>query len=575
MNSFHTNKQSFSKTAVFCILVLLLAAGSFLRFWNLGNTSFWVDEVNTIYAAGSLAAEGNYELPSGLEHGRAPLHLFLTSLAYRIMEPDEYSTRFISALFGVFNILAVFIFCKRFFNVKIGLIAAFMMTFSFFEIGWSRTARVYPVLQFFTLFFAYTFLMAAGYKKSKDIAGLLKIKGDSFFSNVKLFFGRWGISPIWFFPAGLIFLISYLYLHELASFWIFSVLVFSVFLAIVFVFAEEKKSDKLFNFYSILSFLILLSGIIVFAGAPSIREKIVFFLSYTPPWADGLATGGNRLNLVYSLMSGYRIPLFTLFFIGSVQAFFRYNKRAVFMFFMFICQIFLLSFVFTHNTEMYMFNVYPFFLILAAYGFYNVMDIEILISRKLLSHDIDGKSNIVKNYNKGLSFWIAAAFFSVFILTPWLRISLHIPFNPDGMTNGAVTTSGWKEASKKLLEISGPDDVILTSIPILGLYYGVESDYALNWTLLNQAKEKDSKNTSGDWVDVYAGVKCVSNLDNLKQIIQNNKSGWILVESYQWEHDPYIPDIVRTYVEKTFDKPFSFANHSILLFHWNSQSGKI
>ncbi len=42
------------------ILILFLLVGGFLRLWNLGVPSFWVDEVNTVFAADFLAkASGN------------------------------------------------------------------------------------------------------------------------------------------------------------------------------------------------------------------------------------------------------------------------------------------------------------------------------------------------------------------------------------------------------------------------------------------------------------------------------------------------------------------------------------
>ncbi|MBN2417631.1 glycosyltransferase family 39 protein [bacterium] len=552
------------------LLILIAGAASFLRLWNLGRASFWVDEINTVFAASSYVEKGTFELPSGVEHVRAPLHLYLTAFVFRHTSVNEFSTRLIPALFGIVNVLLVYLLASRFFNWKVGMFAAFLMAFSHFEIGWSRTARAYTLLQSATILFAYTVLMALESRKSERVQAVLKVKGDSLLKRLGMFWNRWGVSPLWAVPAVLIILGSYLYLHKLAIFWGASLFLYLFFMAAVMSVVQEG-AQKIVNIYCIGAAGLLIAGTLPLLFLPQAREALHYFFTYTPPWAMGIATGEHRLNLVYFLMSQYRMPLMTLFFIGSVQAFFRYNARALFLFIMFTCQLFLLCCVFTHNTQVYIFNVYPFFLILAAYGFVNLVSFETLISRELLKKNLSMKSGFLKLFEKHLGTAVTVVLLLIFVLTPWLRISLHIPFNPDGFTNGAVTPAGWKEASAIIREQSLPGDLLISSLPATSIYYGTHPDYCLNWSLLEQAKEKQSSNDGGVLVDIYGGAPCITSLDDLKRIITDHPAGWIVLETYHWAHDAYVPEFIRTYLTSRFGAPISVALESMCLFRWTAE----
>lgn len=555
-------------------LSLILLAGGFLRLANLGEPSFWVDEVNTFYSARSLAEQGNYAMPSGLEHNRSPLHLHLTALVFRAAGADTFTTRLVSAVFGIFTIVLVYLFGKKFFNWKAGVAAAFFTAFSHFEIGWSRTARAYTVLQFATLLFAYFMLLALEYRKNEDVHSLLTVKGDSLLRRMRMFTARWGLYTAWLLPAAVTLAAGYLYVHKLAVFWAASVFVYAVIMAVVAA-AVMRGREKFFNSYFLIAAGMLAAGIAAYAGLPQVRTAVSYFLAYTPSWAQGIAAEGNRLNLVNFLLSPYRMPLLTLFFIGSVQAFFRYNARAVFIFVMFSCQLFLLCFVFTHNTQTYLFNVYPFFLMLAAYGFTNIINVETLVSRELLSKEAAVSSALLRKFEKHTASLITAALFGIFIVTPWLRVSLHIPFNSDGFTNGAVTPAGWKSGSAIIKEQLQEKDAVISSLPAISIYYGTGADYALNWSLLEQAREKNFRGSDGAFREIYGGAPCITGIDHLEQVIGAHAAGWIIIESYHWEHQVYVPGEIKEYLLQRLGDPVTAADGSIYIFHWDDEKDTI
>jgi Na+-driven multidrug efflux pump len=90
----------------FPILLLagFLAAGSWLRLWNLGAASFWVDEVNSYYSAESWNETGRDLFPSGKVNGRAQLYTAATAAVFRMFGMNETTTRLPAAFFGICSI---------------------------------------------------------------------------------------------------------------------------------------------------------------------------------------------------------------------------------------------------------------------------------------------------------------------------------------------------------------------------------------------------------------------------------------------------------------------------------------
>jgi len=549
------------------VLILIISAAAFLRVGNLGKTSFWVDELNTFYTAQSYADNGQFNLPSGLEYVRGSVQLFLTSVVFKFTDANEFSTRLIPAIFGILNVLMIFLLGRKFFNWKVGIFAAFLVGFSHFEIGWSRTARVYTVLQFLTLIFTYWMLLAFEFRKQEGLNSVLKLAEDSFFSRLKSFFASWGFSPVWLIPGFLLLGASYLYAHKLSVFWLASLFTYLAFMSLIMAVIKTRK-DRFFNIYTLLSVLMLLAGVTILLVFKQAKTEFLYFITYHPPWATGASSAANRMKIFNFLMSEYRLPLFTLFIIGSVQAFFRYNRRAIFIFFMFATQVFLLSFVFSHRTETYIFNVFPFFLLLAAYGGVNLVNIETRISQGLFEKQIPAARGLLKKFQKQIPFLVMAAFLCIFLITPWLRVSVHIPFNHDGLTNGAETSSEWRAGCDFVKEWAKPDDIIISSLSATSLYYGLKSDYSLNEALLALAKTKKLKNSDGKWMDVYAGTEVIADKAVLQNIIDNNPSGWIIMPVFHWENIMYMPEEITALISERMGQPFRMKYNSLLVFHW-------
>ncbi|MBI2654854.1 glycosyltransferase family 39 protein [Candidatus Woesearchaeota archaeon] len=179
------------------ILISFLLLGSFLRFYQIGTESFWVDEATTalaikqyntkeiflnLYTTGRILPEHSF-----LGNGDFPVYYLGLGAWSNIFGISEFSLRSFSAIFGVISILLVFLISKELFNEKTGLIASFIFSIHIVMIEYSQEARLYGFMLFIvllTLFSLAKFINTGKYLSILAISNVLGI----FTSPVFLFF---------------------------------------------------------------------------------------------------------------------------------------------------------------------------------------------------------------------------------------------------------------------------------------------------------------------------------------------------------------------------------------------------
>ncbi|MCK5146676.1 glycosyltransferase family 39 protein [bacterium] len=571
MNSHSVLRRRISRQNVIIWLTLFLLAAAALRVVGLGRPSFWVDETNAFYASKSLAESGNFELPSGREYKRAPVQTAVTALLFKILPANEFSTRLPAAVMGILSVLLVYFLTARIFNQRVALVAVFFMAFSHFEVGWSRTARMYTFLQFFTLLFFYFLVRFLETRRGERMEAILWIKGESPLIRLRHFITRWGLSLGWVLPIVIIFIVAYQGLHQLAVFLPLCLMAYLGFMMLI-GWLSFKGKERWLNKYSLLFLMGSMIGAVLIVLVPQIRQSLPNFFNYTPPWAV-TGSASDRLMLINFLMEPSRFPLGALFFMGGVQVLTRYHRKGILTLFYFVVPLLALSFVFTHRTQTYLFFVYPFFLILAAYALVNIIEVESRVSKGILKRLEPAKNFIVELFKRHIAILITLAFSAVFLFSPWLRFTQSIPRNPDGMTNGAVTNCEWRGGMELVASQWQQGDLLLSSLPVSSFYYGRAADYAINWSLLNQAKDKQFANNQNQWIDVYAGVPCIESLESLEQLVRSNPRGWIIIEHYQLESAQYIPADVREWLESELSPGQTTPLNTIDVFSWDNTEG--
>jgi 4-amino-4-deoxy-L-arabinose transferase-like glycosyltransferase len=543
------NKREKESTAipvriVFFIMILLLICGAGLRFWNLGTPSLWVDEANTVYSARGIVEQGKPIMPSGMDYRRGELYIGMVSLVYRVFGDSEAATRLISGLFGVLTIVMVFFLGQRIFQTEAGLMAAFLQTFSHFAVGWSRTARPYALLQFLTVLIVYAFVRGFEAEMSEErLSSMWK----------KRFSERTGISPLWLLICVLLIPVTFYFVHRLFILVPAGLLVYIVFRAV----SGPVSGRRRINKYMIAALLSVAGVLALWWLFPSFKEATRYLLTYIPPWAVDANGAVNRFSLFNFLILAIRFPLAFLFVLGSIQMITRKGREGWILLCAFTVPMFMLSFIFQYRVPMYIFNIYPFFLILAAYGFVNLLRGESVAIEKVR---ITGSRTV-----KAVGVILLAG---VFLISPWLRITLNIPFQEDGHTNLAVTHNEWREAAEIIRADLDPEDVIIASLPLIMRYYGLDADYNLNWANLARAKMNESVDSSGTYLEVYAGTPCIESLGSLHAITGRGR-GWIIVSDFQLTEPNHIPGEVRAFLE-TLDRTET-KNGSVHIYQWGGE----
>jgi 4-amino-4-deoxy-L-arabinose transferase-like glycosyltransferase len=127
------------------ILLSLIILGSFLRFYNLGFNSLWLDEATTL----SWSKPGFLEIweISRSTDFHPPLFHWIEHIML-IFGQSEFVLRAAPAILGILTIPVFYLVGKEFHDKNVGIISAALLTFSYFGIYYSQEAYSYSTVLF-------------------------------------------------------------------------------------------------------------------------------------------------------------------------------------------------------------------------------------------------------------------------------------------------------------------------------------------------------------------------------------------------------------------------------------------
>jgi mannosyltransferase len=147
---------------VVSIIVLVFTAFG-LRVYQLGQKSFWYDEACSI----SFACRDIWSIFSD-HYLLRPLYFVFLNVWSHLFGVNEIIIRMPSVIFGVLSVLLIYKLGKELFGSKTGLIAAFLLTFSYYHIVWCQQARNYSLLVVLSLASSFYFFKMIRSKKYVD-----------------------------------------------------------------------------------------------------------------------------------------------------------------------------------------------------------------------------------------------------------------------------------------------------------------------------------------------------------------------------------------------------------------------
>ena len=145
------------------IFILILLLGAAIRFYALGDSSFWIDEAISATAADQILHQGIPVFASGELYSRSLVFHYLMAGAL-FFSHTEFAARSISVIFGLATSVLIF-YCGRIFGKETAWISFILFTFLEITIVYSREARMYQATMF--LFFLTLYLM---YEKKLTLA---------------------------------------------------------------------------------------------------------------------------------------------------------------------------------------------------------------------------------------------------------------------------------------------------------------------------------------------------------------------------------------------------------------------
>lgn len=125
------------------LLLAIITFGGLLRFFKLGEWSFWGDEYITVFKAIDVFGGGfTRQSPTNLI-----THLILTNF-----EVNEFNARLVAVTVGILTIPIFYWIVKQWFDIEVAFLAALMIAISPWHLYWSQNARFYTaLLLFYTL----------------------------------------------------------------------------------------------------------------------------------------------------------------------------------------------------------------------------------------------------------------------------------------------------------------------------------------------------------------------------------------------------------------------------------------
>jgi len=118
-----------------------------LRLHNLGANSLWYDELLEL----DVAQSSFWEIGPQLErHAAMPLDYYLLH-GWTKLGRQEVWVRFPAVLFGTLAVPVIYALATRFFNRRVGYLAAILLTWASFSVYYSQEVRPYALLLFLTL----------------------------------------------------------------------------------------------------------------------------------------------------------------------------------------------------------------------------------------------------------------------------------------------------------------------------------------------------------------------------------------------------------------------------------------
>lgn len=152
-----------------------------LRFYKLGEWSFWFDEIFTVNRATVHYNDLGYVIRRLPQQVWLPVSVLLTGQSLTLFGVSEFNARLFPAIIGIITIPILYFPIRRYLGTGVALISCLLLAVSPWHLFWSQNARFYTALLLFTVLALSSFYYAFERDKAAYIFlgfGLLYLAGS-------------------------------------------------------------------------------------------------------------------------------------------------------------------------------------------------------------------------------------------------------------------------------------------------------------------------------------------------------------------------------------------------------------
>ncbi len=541
-------------------LIFIVAAATYLRLAQLGTPSFWVDELNFVYAGQSLNANEEPRFPSGNLNQRAMVYAHTVAWSMSAFGVNEFAARFPSAVFGMLSVAATYFIARNLFGRLAGLLSAFLLAFSHLAIGWSRLSRMYTLFQLLFIIGAFAF-----YKGFEAKSAVGNNDEGNFWQRLRNHLAQQGIRWPWLLACGAVMLVS-MQVHELTGVFAASVLAYVAGMFVLQCFAHGARAAITSKY----GLALLAAGLLAMVGFGffDLWSFIQRALNFHPSWAR-YAYVQDSHYYYYFLTESSQFPLAAFFLIGCIHMITRTKRGAFFTACNFIVPVLLHSFVFSYKVPNYIFHVYPFFVMLAAYALSNIYHEE---SESMAAFR---QKTTGAWYKRGRTIILIAVVFGWLPATLWFRYALKLPFTGSAGFDGAVQHEDWRGAAAYVKADTTRDQALASTIPLTLLYYTGKPAYCLNLAHTDSSLDWQAEMKVRHKRDFYSGGEAISNLAELQQVLTRHPAALFVMDTYRLEREQYVPKEVSEFIKTKLPQVWADGQKTIQIFAWRRPAAGI
>ncbi len=508
---------------------LLLGIAFFLRISNLSVQSLWLDETVHLIQARVFLQSGN--LQTGGDNNGILFTMLLIPVL-KVFGIVVENARIVSVIFGLGSLVLIYVIAKKLFSPSVGLIALTLAVFSPYIVFWSKIARNYSIFLFFCLLAAI------------QIIDLVRQDGKK---NTPLFAK-----------------ISLLLLTLAAGFASHYLMLLFVVAAVVWLLVL-KKNQIIGLMKSNLKIVAagMATMVIILAGIFWLLSKNQNLLAWVLPDLRHLREIYSQAPF-YSLATYANILLHDWNFLiafGALGLFLLFRGKQFEVLTFFICfsivPFLMLSFIFREPTAArYLIFVYPFFLIIAAFG---VCQAGLFLEQKAKRFFIAPKPYL----GTIISALLLLPMFPLKNLQSVHAFSFSEEQKPDNRIIECVF-SNWKQPCDYLKTRLQQNDVVMATLPQVASVYLNRSDIVSFRQLHLDPVQKKYVPNQPD----ISGKNSALTVQDLVRTVQKNKRGWFLADFYL--ESVMTDPAARNFVFQNFHfYPEASVDGDVTLFGWD------